>query len=65
VNLDAYITKSIPYDWDWCLFGACSNYRARAVLMSPDRRVQIGREGNTIDEALRAAITAARDGKRE
>jgi len=33
--------------------------------MSPDRRVHIGRTGETIDEALRAAVVAARDGKRE
>jgi hypothetical protein len=47
------------------MYGPCGNYRARAVLVSPDCRVQIAREANTIDEALNIAAQDVRAGAKE
>jgi hypothetical protein len=59
MTIDQVLAR-LPSGWDWCLYSASDRYRARAVLMSADRRVQIGREADTPQEALQMAIDAAR-----
>ena len=39
--------------------------KARAVLIRNDYRVQIGRDGDTVEQALCAAIQAAKEGQKE
>jgi len=64
MQLSEFVSRLIPEGWSWCLYGPCSNYAARAVLISPDYRIQIGREGKSIDDAIRAAARDARSGAR-
>ncbi len=64
-TLDDVIIARVPDGWSWSLYGECLHYKARAVLVSPDHRVHIGREAATIDEALRAAARDARSGMKQ
>lgn len=64
LTLGDMIAERVPEGWRWCLYSECSTYRARAVLISPDYKVQIGREAETIDEALRLAVAAVRRGEK-
>lgn len=64
-NMADIITERVPEGWSWTLYSESSSYKARAVIVSPDFRIQIGREGKTIDEALNAAARAARNGERQ
>lgn len=64
-DLDAIIAEHIPDGWTWALYGPSAVSQARAVLISADHRIQIGRDGATITAALRLAVRAARAGERE
>lgn len=65
-TLDDIIAERIPLGWSWSLYSECGDlYKARAVLVSPDHRIHIGREGKSIDEALRNAARDARSGAKE
>lgn len=60
MSLDSAIQSIIPDGWRWCLYSEVPGlYRARAVLVSPDHRVHIGREADTAEEALRKAVRDA------
>ena len=61
-GLSADIEFLIPTGWTWSLHGPNAIYQARAVLASPDYKIQIGREGPDIDAALKDALSALRDG---
>lgn len=56
------IEKVVPKGWTWSLYSGAS---PRAVLVSPDWRIHIGRDGKTLEQALRSAGEAARSGERE
>jgi len=55
------IEKIVPQGWVWSLY---SGEKPRAVLVSPDYRVHIGRDGKTLQAALIAASDAARRGEK-
>jgi hypothetical protein len=63
--LDREIEKMIPSGWSWALYSARTGWPARAVITSPDYRVHIGREGESVEAALRKAARDARAGERE
>lgn len=63
-TLGSHIDGMVPAGWSWCIYGPSAMYAARAVLVSPDHRIHIGREAQTIDDAIRAASRAARSGEK-
>ena len=65
MQLGKEIERRIPKGWSWSLYCSSENDRARAVLVSLDYRIHIGREGDDIDVALQIAILAAKNGERE
>jgi hypothetical protein len=46
--------------WTWALYAPTASMKARAVLIRPDYRVQVGCDGETVEQALCAALEAAR-----
>lgn len=63
--LDRAIEKMVPVGWTWSLYGPSGELPARAVLVSPDFRTHIGRNGRTAEDAIRIAARDARGGMRE
>lgn len=55
------IEKVVPKGWIWSLY---SGERPRAVLVSSDYKIHIGRDGKTLKDALLAACAAARNGEK-
>ncbi len=51
--------------WMPTLYWPNGSFPARAVLVHPEYKVQIGREGRTVQEALNKAIRAAKAGERQ
>lgn len=64
-TLADHIGSLMPDGLSWSLYGAGAMYQSRAVLVSPDHRTHIGREADTIDNAIRLAARAARSGAKE
>lgn len=62
--IDAHIQRIIPKGWTWTIYGPSADRKARAVLVSPDWKIHIGREGKDGMEALVSASMAARQGVR-
>lgn len=61
----AEIERRVPDGWIWTLYsGSYPGVRQRAVLVSPDYRIHIGRDGETLEEAFTAAIAAAVGGEK-
>lgn len=64
-TIDDIILGRVPAGWTWCVYGPSSTYKARAVLVCPNYRIHIGREGRTVEEALKIAARDARSGLKE
>jgi hypothetical protein len=64
-TLDEIIRDRIPEGAEFCIYSASEVSPARVCLSSPDRRQYIGREGESVDEAMRAAARDYRAGLRE
>lgn len=54
------IENLVPKGWYWTLYSSVN----RAVLVSPDMKIHIGREAKTLEQALRDACRAARNGEK-
>jgi hypothetical protein len=50
------LEQSVPNGWSWAVYSASGPLSARAVLSSPCRRVHIGVNGRTPDEAIAFAL---------
>jgi hypothetical protein len=57
MSIASQIDRVAPNGWDWCLYGPCSQYKARAVFMSPDRKQYAAANGSDIDDAIRRALS--------
>jgi hypothetical protein len=62
--IDATIERMIPKGWMWTIYGPSGERPARAVLVSPDWKIHIGREGKDGGQALVSAAMAAKQGAR-
>jgi hypothetical protein len=63
--IDSQIQRLIPRGWTWTIYGPSGDRPARAVLVSPDWRIHIGREGKDGAQALFLAAEAAKQGARQ
>jgi hypothetical protein len=50
------LEQSVPNGWSWAVYSASGPLTARAVMSSPCRRVHIGVDGRTPDEAIAFAL---------
>lgn len=62
--IDNHIARVIPKGWTWTIYGPSGEKPARAVLVSPDWKIHIGREGKDGMAALVSASMAAKQGVR-
>jgi len=65
MTLQERIEIALPKNWFWTLYSAIGPFRARCVVTSPDYKVHIGRDGDTIDDAIANAVEAAMGGEKE
>lgn len=64
MTVDKFMRSVVPDGWLWCVYSQSGSLPARAVVVSPDHKIHIGRDGHTAHEALLAATGDARSGQK-